>query len=85
MSSTYAKFPSFCSQKSIISPPKAPKTQGEIIKEKTRQDANIAKEKPANERTVGDYLTIGIDTINKTVENIPVVHANSPQKLNYLA
>ena len=62
-----------------------PKTEGEILREKTQKEAEIAREKPNNEKNVGDYLTIGLDSINKVVNNVPVVYANSPQKLNYLA
>lgn len=76
---------SFSQQASFVSPPKTPKTQGEIFREKTSKEAEKAKEKSAEERTVGDYLTIGIDTINKVVDNAPVIYASSPQKLNYLA
>ncbi len=75
----------FCSQSSIISPKKQPKTQEEIVKEKTAKEAEKAKQKPKEERTVGDYITIGVDTINNVVDSAPVIHATSPQKLNYLA
>ena len=77
--------PSFYSQKSITSHIPMPKTEGEILREKTQKEAEIAREKPNNEKNVGDYLTIGLDSINKVVNNVPVVYANSPQKLNYLA
>ena len=77
--------PMFCSQKSIVAPKKQPKTSSEIFQERTTEEARIAKEKPAEERTVGDYLVIGLDTIHNMTENVPVIHANSTQKLNYLA
>ena len=77
--------PVFCSQKSIIAPPKQPKTSSQIFQEKTAEDARVAKEKPAEERTAGDYLAIGMDTINGITQNVPVLHAHPAQKLNYLA
>lgn len=76
--------PVFAQQASIIAPPKAPKTASEISKEKTEKEAQEAKQKPANERNVGDYITIGMDTINKVMDSAPVVYADSPQKLNYM-
>lgn len=77
--------PVFCSQSSVIAPPKQPKTMSEIYQERTAKEAEAAKQKPAEERTVGDYLTIGLDTINGITQNAPVVYAHPVQKLNYLA
>ena len=77
--------PVFCSQNSVIAPPRQPKTSAEISQERTAEKAKEAKQKPAEERTVGDYLTIGLDTINGITQNAPVVYAHPAQKLNYLA
>ena len=77
--------PTFCSQQSVVSPRKEPKTQGEILKEKISADAERAKQKSSEEKNAGDYIKIGLDTVNKIVDSAPVIHADSPQKLNYLA
>ena len=85
MSAMFSMNPAFCSQKSIVAPRKQPKTQGEILKEQTKKEAEKAKQKPKEEKTIGDYVTIGVDTINNIVDNAPVVYSTSPQKLNYMA
>ena len=85
MSTMFSMNPAFCSQKSIVAPRKQPKTQGEIIKEQTKKEAEKAKQKPKEEKTMGDYITVGVDTINNIVDNAPVVYSTSPQKLNYMA
>ena len=77
--------PVFCSQASFAPVKKQPKTYAEIMNDKMAEDAKAAKQKPADERTVGDYLTIGLDTVNNLTQNVPVVYANSPQKLNIMA
>lgn len=77
--------PSFCSQASIISPIKPPKTQSEIFAEKMKEQANDAIRKSASERRLDDYIAIGIDTVNNIVDNPPVKYANGVSKLNYLA
>lgn len=76
--------PSFCSQSSFAPVVSAPKSRSEILKEKTHEKAKEAMNKPNEEKTVEDYLNIGMDTINNLVDNAPVEHANSPQKLNYV-
>ena len=76
--------PSFAATSSIVAPPRTPKDQGEILKEKTHEDAQKAKQKAKEDRTVGDYLTIGLDTINQIKDNVPVLHADEVSKLNYL-
>ena len=57
-------------------------TQDEIFKEKDRIDAEKAKAKPAEERTVSDKIAIVADGINKLTTNIPVKHSNN---INYLS
>lgn len=76
---------SFCSHSSIVSPKKQPKTQEEIIKEKTAREAEKAKQKSKEERTVGDYTAIALDTVHNIADNVPVVYSTSSQKLNYMA
>lgn len=76
--------PSFA-QASIVAPQTPPKTQTDIFKENTKIEAEKAKQKPKEERNLDDYVTIAVDTINKIGDNIPVIYADSPQKLNYLA
>ena len=77
--------PNFCSQTSFAPPPVQRKTQGEIFKEELKEQAKEAKMKDSAQRTVGDYITIGMDTVNNIVDNVPVVHANGASNLNYLA
>lgn len=84
MSTMFSMNPTFCSQESIVAPKKQPKTQGEILKEQTKKEAEKAKQKPKEEKTMGDYITVGVDTINNIVDNAPVVYSTSPQKLNYM-
>lgn len=76
---------SFASQASIIAPPTQRKTSQEIIKEQIHDQAKDAKRKSADEKNVGDYLAIGIDTINKVADNTPVIYANQSQNLSYMA
>lgn len=76
--------PSFAQGTSIISQPKAPKSRNEIFDEKVAKDAEKAKQKSIKDRNVSEHISVGIDTINKITDNAPVVHANSPNKLNYL-
>ena len=57
-------------------------TQDEIFAEKNRIQAEKAKEKPREERSLDDKIAIVTDTINKVTTNVPVVHANS---INYLS
>lgn len=75
--------PAFKQSNFVASPPKTHKTQGEVFKEKTEKDAEKAKEKPINERNLGDHIAIGMNTINKATE-IPVIYADSSNKLNYI-
>ena len=84
MSNLYNSVPTFASAKSIVSPPKTPKSQSDIIKEKTHEEAQIAKQKKKEDRTVDDYINIGLDTLGK-MKDVPVVYANGSQKLNYIA
>ena len=79
--STISFTPVFRQNSSVISPPKTPKSQGEILKERNAKDAEKAREKPLKERTVSDHVSIGMDKLNK-LSNVPVIHADSPQKLN---
>ena len=76
--------PSFASASSFAPVPKTPKSQGEILKEKTHEEAQKARQKNKEERTAGDYLTIGLDTVNQIKDNVPVVYADEVSKLNYL-
>lgn len=76
--------PSFASASSIVAPPRTPKSQGEILKEKTHEEAQKAKQKDKEDRTAGDYLTIGLDAVNQIKDNVPVLHADEVSKLNYL-
>ena len=72
-------------KESVMSPPVRRKTTGEIYKEQTHVQAQDALKKSSQERTAGDYVAIGMDTVNKIVDNVPVVHANGTSKLNYMA
>ena len=85
MSFTNVSNPSFCSQSSFAPAPRTHKSTSDIFKEKTHEKAKEAKNKSNEEKTVGDYLNIGIDAVNNLADNVPVVYANTPQKLNYLA
>ena len=85
MSFTSVSSPSFCSQGSFVPAPKTPKSSSDVIKEQTHEKAKEAKNKPREEKTVGDYLNIGIDAVNNLADNVPVVYVNTPQKLNYIA
>ena len=77
--------PNFCSKTSFAPPPAQRKTQGEVFKEELKEQAKEVKMKDSAQRTVNDYITIGMDTVNNIVDNVPVVHANGASKLNYLA
>lgn len=69
--------------KSSFAPaPKSIPTEGEIFAEKNRIQAEKAKEKPKEERSLDDKIAIVTDTINKVTKNVPVLHANS---INYLS
>ena len=76
---------SFAQGASVISNQRPPRTQSEILKEKTREEAQKAKQKTSKERNLSDYIAIGTDAINKASSNVPVVYANSANKLNYRA
>ena len=76
--------PSFTSGSSFAPPPRTQKSQGEILKEKTHEEAQKARQKDKEDRTAGDYLTISLDTVNQIKDNIPVVYADEVSKLNYL-
>ena len=80
-----ATTPNFRSKLSVVAPPVQKKTQGEILKERIEEKAKEAKKKDASERTIDDYVNIGTKTINKILDCAPVVYANEPSKLNYLA
>ena len=82
---SFVTSPNFRAQSSIIAPQKAPKSQQEIVKEKIKKDAELAKQKDISERNIGEHFTIGMDTVNNIVDNIPVVHATNSSNLNYLA
>ena len=69
-------------RENIVSPPKRVPTQAEIFAEKNRIQAEKAKEKPREERSLDDKIAIVTDTINKVTTNVPVLHANS---INYLS
>ena len=43
------------------------------------------RQKSKEERTVGDYTAIALDTVHNIADNVPVVYSTSPQKLNYMA
>ena len=75
---------SFASNANVVAPRRQPKTQGEIMREDMHEKAEAAKAKPREDRNVGDYVTIGIDAVNRIVDNPPVVYANG-NKLNYIA
>ena len=59
----------YCSNCFAPSPRKQP-SQGEIIVEKMRIDAEKAKAKPKNERTLDDKISIITNGINKITTNI---------------
>ena len=69
-------------RENFVSPPKRIPTQAEIFAEKNRIDAEKAKEKPREERTVSDKIAIVADGINKLTTNIPVKHSKN---INYLS
>ena len=72
-------------KESVVSPPVQRKTTGEIYKEQTHEHAQDALKKSSQERTSGDYVAIGMDTVNKIVDNVPVIHAAESSNLNYMA
>lgn len=75
----------FTQKASIISPPTIRKSQADITKEKIAKEAEIARQKAAEKRNVNDYISIGMDTVNKIKDNTPVVYANPSHKLNYMS
>ena len=71
---------------SIVAPPKKPISKEEILNEiKIKEQAEEAKAKPKDERTLGDKAAIARDFINSIPEP-KVCHANGVgNKLNVLA
>ena len=82
MFGTISYSPSFASSVSIVSPPKQPKTQSDIFKEKIQEEAQKSKQKDKEDRTVGDYINIGYDVLSK-MKDVSVLHANESSKLDY--
>lgn len=67
----------------VISPKSPQKTHQDIVREKQKEEVLKIKLKPESERTTADYLLLALDKLNDI--NVPVVHAQENQSLNYYA
>lgn len=68
----------------IVADPTEQKIRKEIQKAKINEKVKEIREKSPEDRTVGDYVTIGNKVINDVITAPTVLHAN-PNKLNYMA
>ena len=69
----------------VVADPVEQKIHKEQQRAKKEEQVKEIFKKPAEDRTVGDYLTIGSKVADDMLMNPHVLHASSSPKLNYLA